>query len=439
VKVAVVGTGYVGLVVGACLAETGNDIACADVDARKIDGLKQNRLPIYEPGLEPLVARNQREGRLQFTTDVGAAIERSDIVIIAVGTPPDEDGSADLQHVLAVARTIGQHMNSSKTVITKSTVPVGTAEKVRAEVAKHTKTPFHVCSNPEFLKEGAAVEDFMKPDRVILGVDSPESAKLLEELYAPFVRTGNPLIFMDLPSAEMTKYAANAMLATRISFMNQVARLCEAVGADVTLVRKGIGSDRRIGPAFLFPGPGYGGSCFPKDVQALLRMGQARGVSLDILEAVEAANDRQKRLLFEKLERHFEGKLQGKVVGVWGLAFKAETDDVRESPALVLVEALLSAGATVRVHDPAARETARQHLGDRVTYAGHAVDVLDGADALAIVTEWLEYRNPDFPRMRQLMRRPLIVDGRNLYDPDRLAKLGFTYDSIGRRLACASS
>jgi len=439
VKVAVVGTGYVGLVVGACLAETGNDIACADVDARKIDGLKQNRLPIYEPGLEPLVARNQREGRLQFTTDVGAAIERSDIVIIAVGTPPDEDGSADLQHVLAVARTIGEHMNSSKTVITKSTVPVGTAEKVRAEVAKHTKTPFHVCSNPEFLKEGAAVEDFMKPDRVILGVDSPESAKLLEELYAPFVRTGNPLIFMDLPSAEMTKYAANAMLATRISFMNQVARLCEAVGADVTLVRKGIGSDRRIGPAFLFPGPGYGGSCFPKDVQALLRMGQARGVSLDILEAVEAANDRQKRLLFEKLERHFEGKLKGKVVGVWGLAFKAETDDVRESPALVLVEALLGAGATVRVHDPAARDTARLHLGDRVTYAGHAVDVLEGADALAIVTEWLEYRNPDFPRMRQLMRRPLIVDGRNLYDPDRLAKLGFTYDSIGRRLACASS
>jgi len=439
VKVAVVGTGYVGLVVGACLAETGNDIACADVDARKIDGLKQNRLPIYEPGLEPLVARNQREGRLQFTTDVGAAIERSDIVIIAVGTPPDEDGSADLQHVLAVARTIGEHMNSSKTVITKSTVPVGTAEKVRAEVAKHTKTPFHVCSNPEFLKEGAAVEDFMKPDRVILGVDSPESAKLLEELYAPFVRTGNPLIFMDLPSAEMTKYAANAMLATRISFMNQVARLCEAVGADVTLVRKGIGSDRRIGPAFLFPGPGYGGSCFPKDVQALLRMGQARGVSLDILEAVEAANDRQKRLLFEKLDRHFEGKLKGKVVGVWGLAFKAETDDVRESPALVLVEALLGAGATVRVHDPAARDTARLHLGDRVTYAGHAVDVLEGADALAIVTEWLEYRNPDFPRMRQLMRRPLIVDGRNLYDPDRLAKLGFTYDSIGRRLACASS
>ena len=438
-KVAVVGTGYVGLVVGACLAETGNDVVCADVDAPKIDGLKQNQLPIYEPGLEPLVSRNQREGRLQFTTDVGGAVERSDIVFIAVGTPPDEDGSADLQHVLAVARTIGERMSRSKIVITKSTVPVGTAEKVRAEVAKHSKTPFHVCSNPEFLKEGAAVEDFMKPDRVVVGVDSDEAATVLAELYAPFVRTGNPLIFMDIPSAEMTKYAANAMLATRISFMNQVARLCEAVGADVTLVRKGIGTDRRIGPAFLFPGPGYGGSCFPKDVQALIRTGRERGVPLDILAAVEAANERQKRLLFEKLERHFDGALQGRAIGVWGLAFKAETDDVRESPALVLVEALLAAGASVRVHDPAAADTARRQLGDRVTYAGHAFDVLAGADALAIVTEWLEYRNPDFPRMRQLMRRPLVVDGRNLYEPDRLAALGFTYDSIGRRLACASS
>jgi UDPglucose 6-dehydrogenase len=439
VKVAVVGTGYVGLVVGACLAETGNDVVCADVDAAKIDGLTQNQLPIYEPGLEPLVSRNQREGRLEFTTDVGGAVERSDIVFIAVGTPPDEDGSADLKHVLAVARTIGQNTRRSKIVITKSTVPVGTAEKVRAEIAKHTKTPFHVCSNPEFLKEGAAVEDFMKPDRVVVGVDSAEAATALEELYAPFVRTGNPLIFMDIPSAEMTKYAANAMLATRISFMNQMARLCEAVGADATLVRKGIGTDRRIGPAFLFPGPGYGGSCFPKDVQALIRTGQERGVPLDILTAVEAANERQKRLLFEKLERHYEGNLKGRVVGVWGLAFKAETDDVRESPALVLVEALLTAGATVRVHDPAAVETARRHLGDRVTYADHAVDAIAGADALAIVTEWLEYRNPDFPRMRQVMRRPLIVDGRNLYEPDRLAKLGFTYDSIGRPLACASS
>ncbi len=438
-KVAVVGTGYVGLVVGACLAETGNDVICVDVDAAKIARLQENRLPIYEPGLEPLVVRNQREGRLQFTTAVGQAVERSAIVFIAVGTPPDEDGSADLKHVLAVASTIGQHLHAPKIVITKSTVPVGTAEKVRVEIAAHTTTPFHVCSNPEFLKEGAAVEDFMKPDRVVVGVDSAEAARALEELYAPFVRTGNPLIFMDIPSAEMTKYAANAMLATRISFMNQIAGLCEAVGADVSLVRKGIGTDRRIGSAFLFPGPGYGGSCFPKDVQALIRTGRERAVPLDILEAVEAANARQKRLLFEKLRRHFDGRLTGAEIAVWGLAFKAETDDVRESPALVIVEALLSAGAKVRVHDPAAVETARRHLGGRVTYATHAYDALAGADALAIVTEWLEYRTPDFPRIKQLLRRPLIVDGRNLYDPERLASLGFTYDSIGRRLACASS
>jgi UDPglucose 6-dehydrogenase len=361
------------------------------------------------------------------------------VVFIAVGTPPDEDGSADLTHVLAVARTIGQHMDAPKVVITKSTVPVGTAEKVRAEIARHTKTPFHVCSNPEFLKEGAAVEDFMKPDRVVVGIDSDAAARVLEELYAPFVRTGNPLIFMDIPSAEMTKYAANAMLATRISFMNQIARLCEALGADVSLVRKGIGTDRRIGPAFLFPGPGYGGSCFPKDVQALIRTGAERGVTLDILVAVEAANARQKRVLFEKLERHLQGGLQQRTVAVWGLAFKAETDDVRESPALVLVEALLDAGARVRVHDPEAMPTARRVLGDRVTYAEHAYDALAGADGLAIVTEWLEYRNPDFARMKQLLARPLIVDGRNLYEPDKLARLGFTYDSIGRPLACASS
>ena len=438
-KVGVVGTGYVGLVVGACLAETGNDVVCADVDAGKIAGLERNELPIYEPGLEPLVERNQKDGRLAFTTDVGAAVERSDIIFIAVGTPPDEDGSADLQHVLAVARTIGRHMNRAKIVITKSTVPVGTAEKVRAEIVKHTKTPFHVCSNPEFLKEGAAVEDFMKPDRVVVGVDTDETARVLEELYAPFVRTGNPLIFMDIPSAEMTKYAANAMLATRISFMNQVARLCEAVGADVSLVRKGIGSDRRIGPAFLFPGPGYGGSCFPKDVKALIKTGDDRGVSLDVLKAVEAANDRQKLVLFEKLAKHFPQGLAGRSVAIWGLAFKAETDDVRESPALVLAEALIGAGAKVRVHDPEAMQTARAQLGDRVSYAPSAYAALDGADALAIVTEWREYRNPDFTRMKDLLRRALIVDGRNLYDPNRLGGLGFTYDSLGRTLACASS
>jgi UDPglucose 6-dehydrogenase len=439
VKVCVVGTGYVGLVVGACFAETGNDVLCADVDANKIAGLKENRLPIYEPGLEPLVVRNQREGRLQFTTDVGGAIESSEVVLIAVGTPPDEDGSADLQHVLAVAGTIGRHMNTPKVVATKSTVPVGTADLVRAEIARHTQTRFHVCSNPEFLKEGAAVEDFMKPDRVIVGVDHEESRRVFEDLYAPFVRTGNPLIFMDIPSAEMTKYAANAMLATRITFMNQVAQLCEAVGADVQLVRRGVGSDRRIGSAFLFPGPGYGGSCFPKDVKALVRTADGKSVSLGVLKAVEEGNERQKHVLFEKVSRHFEGRLKGRTIAVWGLAFKAETDDVRESPALVLIESLLGAGATVRAHDPAAIETARQHLGDRVTFVSHAYEALAGADALVVVTEWLEYRNPDFPRVKDALTRPLIVDGRNLYDPARLVQLGFTYDCIGRPLACASS
>jgi UDPglucose 6-dehydrogenase len=437
-RVGVVGTGYVGLVVGACLAETGNDVVCADVDAAKIDSLKQNRLPIYEPGLDPLVERNQRGGRLQFTTDVGGAVERSQVIFIAVGTPPDEDGSADLQHVLDVARTIGKRMVEPTIVITKSTVPVGTAEKVRTEIAKHARTTFHVCSNPEFLKEGAAVEDFMKPDRVVVGVDSPEAAQVIGEMYAPFVRTGNPIIFMDIPSAEMTKYAANAMLAARISFMNQIAALCEAVGADVTQVRKGVGTDRRIGSAFLFPGPGYGGSCFPKDVKALVKTGEDRGVSLDILKAVEAANERQKRRLFEKLQRQLGG-VRGQTIGVWGLAFKAETDDVRESPALVLVEALLQEGAAVRVHDPAAMETARRRFGDRVCYASSAYDAVTGAAALAIVTEWLEYRNPDFDRMKSLMTRPLIVDGRNLYDPERMAKRGFVYESIGRPVACASS
>ena len=437
-RVAVIGTGYVGLVVGACLAETGNDVICADVDTSKIGALKQSKIPIYEPGLEPMVVRNQREGRLTFTTDVPQAIERSEVVFIAVGTPPDEDGSADLQHVLEVARTIGEHMNEPKVVVTKSTVPVGTAEKVRAEVARHARTPFHVCANPEFLKEGAAVEDFMKPDRVIVGVDSDEAARVIEELYAPFVRTGNPLIVMDIASAEVTKYAANAMLATRISFMNQIARLCEAVGANVTHVRRGIGSDRRIGPAFLFPGPGYGGSCFPKDVKALIRTSAERGVDLDILKAVESANETQKQILFAKLNRHL-GDLNQRTVAVWGLAFKAETDDVRESPSLVLIEALLCAGAKVQVHDPAAMKTAAHQLGNRVKYANHAYDALGGADALAIVTEWLEYRNPDFTRIKTLLNRPLIVDGRNLYDPAKLGRLGFTYDSIGRQLGCASS
>jgi UDPglucose 6-dehydrogenase len=431
-KVAVVGTGYVGLVVGACLAETGNDVICADVDGDKIAGLKENRIPIYERNLEPLVRNNQAEGRLQFTTDVGAAVEASSVVFIAVGTPPDEDGSADLQHVLDVARTIGDHMNGPKVVITKSTVPVGTADRVRRAIAERTSETFHVCSNPEFLKEGAAVGDFMKPDRVVIGVDSEEAAEIVGQLYAPFVRTGNPIIFMDIASAELTKYAANAMLATRISFMNQIADLCARVGADVGLVRKGVGSDERIGPAFLFPGPGYGGSCFPKDVRALVKTGDEHGVSLDVLKSVQDVNARQKRKLAEMLERTLDGGIAGRTVAIWGLAFKAETDDMRESPAIDLIEALLEGGAAVRAHDPEANESARRIFGERIAYAGHMYDALDGADALVIVTEWLVFRNPDFPRMKQALKQPIVIDGRNLYDPAKMRQLGITYVSLGR-------
>jgi UDPglucose 6-dehydrogenase len=431
-KVAVLGTGYVGLVVGAGLAETGNHVQCADVDAAKIDGLRAGRLPIYEPGLLPLVERNAAAGRLTFTTDLGAAIESAEIVFIAVGTPPDEDGSADLQHVRAAARTIGDHMNQPKTVVTKSTVPVGTARRVRDAIAQRTTVPFHIVANPEFLKEGAAVEDFMKPDRVIVGVESPEARSLLDELYAPFVRTGNPMIVMDLASAEMTKYAANAMLATRISFMNQMAELCEAVGADVNLVRSGVGSDPRIGSAFLFPGPGYGGSCFPKDVQALVRTGADHGVRLDVLTAVEEVNRRQKRRVLEKLTRALGGSVSGRRIGVWGLAFKAETDDVRESPAIELVVGLLAAGASVAVYDPQATESTRRVVGDQVTYAADPYEALRDADALAIMTEWLVFRNPDFGLMKARLRQPLVVDGRNLYHPDRMRKLGFRYFGIGR-------
>lgn len=417
---------------GACLAKTGNSVICADVDGEKIKQLKDNRIPIHEPGLEPLVAENQAAGRLTFTTDVGAAVEASEIVFIAVGTPSDEDGSADLQHVLSVAETIGDNMNSPKVVITKSTVPVGTAEKVRAAIAARTSTSFHVCSNPEFLKEGAAVDDFMKPDRVVVGVESEEATKILTELYGPFVRTGNPLIFMDVRSAELTKYAANAMLATRISFMNQVAELCEKVGADVNLVRKGVGSDSRIGPAFLFPGPGYGGSCFPKDVRALLKTGAEVGVSLDLLESVEIVNERQKQKLLGKVKDALGGDISGKSVAVWGLAFKAETDDMRESPAIPLIDGLLDAGAKVRAYDPVAEGNAERIFGERIDYGKNEYDVLDGADALVIVTEWLAFRNPDFGKMKTLMRQPVIVDGRNLYEPAKLRDMGFTYRAFGR-------
>ncbi len=431
-RVTVIGSGYVGLVAGACLAETGNDVVCADVDAQKVERLRRNEIPIYEPGLERMVARNQADGRLVFTTDVGAAIRHGRVVFIAVGTPPGEDGSADLRHVLDVADMIGRHLNESKIVVTKSTVPVGTAEKVRAAIAARTADPFQVASNPEFLKEGAAIDDFMKPDRVVMGIDSEEARDTLAQLYAPFVRTGNPILFMDIPSAEVTKYAANAMLATRISFMNQIAQLCDRVGADVEMVRKGIGTDRRIGPAFLFPGPGYGGSCFPKDVKALIRTARESGVDPDLWESVEAVNDRQKQALPERVAAELGASLIGRRIAVWGLAFKAETDDMRESPSIPLIEGLLSRGAEVVVHDPKAAEAARQIFGNRVRFARDHYEAVQEADALVIVTEWLVYRNPDLDRIRASLKQPLIIDGRNLFDPARMARLGFRYLGMGR-------
>ena len=421
-----------GLVVGACFAETGNDVTCCDVDQKKIDGLKQNVLPIYEPELDSLVERNQAQKRLSFTTDIPAAIASAEVVFIAVGTPPDEDGSADLRHVLSVADVIGKNMRRELVIVTKSTVPVGTAAKVAAAVARNAKHPFHMCSNPEFLKEGAAVDDFMKPDRVVLGVDSDHARSCMAELYAPFVRTGKPIIFMDIPSAEMTKYAANAMLATRISFMNEIANLCERVGANVDHVRKGIGTDARIGPSFLFPGPGYGGSCFPKDVKALVRTAKEHGANLSVLEAVEEVNDRQKRRLFEKLQTVLNGDLQGSRIAVWGLAFKPQTDDMREAPALTLIDQLVDAGARVVAHDPVAMHEAQRRLGDKIDYAQSNYDALPGADALIVVTDWNEYRHPDFERIRTSLKRPIVIDGRNLYDPAKLQRLGFTYRSIGR-------
>jgi UDPglucose 6-dehydrogenase len=413
------------------MAETGNAVTCADVDQGKIDGLMKNVLPIYEPGLDGYVERNQREGRLAFTTDIASAIASAHVVFIAVGTPPDEDGSADLRHVLAVAEQIGRHITRELVIVTKSTVPVGTAAKVAAAVKAHARHPFHMCSNPEFLKEGAAIDDFMKPDRVVIGVESEVAQSVMAELYAPFVRTGKPIIFMDIPSAEMTKYAANAMLATRISFMNEIAALCERVGADVDHVRRGIGSDSRIGPAFLFPGPGYGGSCFPKDVKALVRAADEYGAPLRVLAAVDEANDVQKRRLFDKVHA-LVGDLRGKQIAVWGLAFKPNTDDMREAPSLVLIEALLAAGATVVAHDPVAMHETQRRIGTRIRYAEHGYDALQGSSALVVVTDWNEYRHPDFERIKRTLAAPVVVDGRNLYDAAKMRRLGFTYDSIGR-------
>ena len=430
-KIAVVGTGYVGLVAGACFAESGNDVICVDNNDAKVRLLQRGKVPIYEPGLEELVRRNRQEGRLTFSTALPKAVRESSIIFIAVGTPQDEDGSADLKHVLGVARDIAKSMNGYKVIVDKSTVPVGTSRKVQEVVQRETTHPFSVVSNPEFLKQGAAIEDFMKPDRVVIGAEDPRATELMLELYAPFTRTGAPIMVMDCASAELTKYAANAMLATRISFMNEVANLCEAVGGDVDQVRKAIGADTRIGTSFLFPGCGYGGSCFPKDVQAMIRFASDGGYQFRILQSVEDVNRFQKTRLFAKLKKQLRS-VKGKTIAVWGLSFKPKTDDMREAPSIPLIESLLAAGAKVQAYDPEAFPVARGIFGSRITYASTNYDALKDADALVIVTEWNEFRRPDFARMRTLMRAPVIVDGRNLFTPEQMKQSGFAYHSIGR-------
>ncbi|HSC26008.1 MAG TPA: UDP-glucose/GDP-mannose dehydrogenase family protein [Vicinamibacterales bacterium] len=430
-RISVVGTGYVGLVAGACLAENGNNVVCVDRDPAKIRLLQRGKIPIYEPGLEELVRRNRTEKRLTFTTALPRGVRSSQIVFVAVGTPTGEDGSADLQHVLGVAREIARAMNGYTVIVTKSTVPVGTAARVREIVRRETTHPFSVVSNPEFLKQGAAIDDFLKPDRVVIGAEDPRAAELMRELYAPFTRTGAPIMMMDCASAELCKYAANAMLATRISFMNEVANVCEMVGADVDQVRHAVAADKRIGSSFLFPGVGYGGSCFPKDVKAMLRFAAEKDYDFQILRSVEAVNESQKRRLLLKMASHF-GSLKGRRIAVWGLAFKPRTDDMREAPAIPLIEGLLSTGAAVQAYDPEAMKVARGIFGSKITYADSSYGALGGADALAIVTEWNEFREPDYGRMRKLMRSPVIFDGRNIYKPETIRAQGFTYFSMGR-------
>ncbi len=431
-NIGVVGSGYVGLVVGACLAENGNCVICVDSDRDKIERLSRGEIPIYEPGLNEMVPRNVAEERLHFSTDLADAVRRSDVVFIAVGTPQDEDGSADLSHVLDVARGIARAMNGYKVIVNKSTVPVGTAARVRELVASLTPHPFAVVSNPEFLKEGTAVDDFLKPDRVVIGTSEPKVEAVMRQLYEPFVRTGKPILVMDPASAELTKYAANAMLASRISFMNEIANYCDRVGADVKQVRMGIGTDVRIGASFLFPGIGYGGSCFPKDVKALIRMGQEAGVPFNVVEAVDRTNQAQKSMLVPRIAAHL-GALPGKTIAVWGLAFKPKTDDMREAPAIAVIEGLLAAGAAVRAYDPKAEEQARGAFGGRVELCRRAYEAVVGADALVVVTEWNEFREPDFAKIKSLMRNPAVFDGRNIYDPRVLRELGFHYEGIGRR------
>jgi len=430
-KIAVIGTGYVGLVAGACFAESGNDVVCVDKDAAKIRLLRAGKMPIYEPGLEELVRRNRQENRLMFTTMLPKAVRASSIVFIAVGTPQGEDGSADLKYVLDVAREVARAMNGYKVIVDKSTVPVGTAVKVREVIRRETTHPFSVVSNPEFLKQGAAIDDFLKPDRVVIGAEDPRAREIMQELYEPFTRTGAPIMMMDCASAELSKYAANAMLATRISFMNEVANVCEAVGADVDEVRRAVGSDKRIGSSFLFPGVGYGGSCFPKDVKAMIHFAAEKRYEFRILRAVEDVNLSQKTRLATKMRTHF-GTLDGKTIAVWGLAFKPRTDDMREAPSIPLIHALLADGAAVQAYDPEATKVAKGIFGNKVTFATKNYDALKGADGLAIVTEWSEFRRPDFEKMRKLMRSPVIFDGRNLFTPEQMKQSGFTYYSIGR-------
>lgn len=435
-KIVIVGTGYVGLVTGTCFAEVGIEVICVDIDQKKIDNLKNGILPIYEPGLEEMVERNFKKGRLKFSTDLAESIVDAEVAFIAVGTPPGEDGSADLKYVLAVATAVGQSMQNDIVVVTKSTVPVGTSLKVKKalqdELAKRSATlTAYVSSNPEFLKEGAAIDDFMKPDRIVVGVDAPQAEETMRKLYKPFLLNGHPIFFMDIPSAEMTKYAANSMLATKISFMNDIANLCEIVGADVNLVRKGIGSDARIGNKFIYPGVGYGGSCFPKDVKALIKTAKQNGYDMRVLNAVEDVNDDQKYVLVKKVNMHFNNAIKGLKFAVWGLSFKPKTDDMREAPSLVIIDELLKAGATVSAYDPVAMHEASHTLKDTITYAEDPFAALEGADALLIVTEWSEFRSPDFDLIKSKMKGKVIFDGRNVYDPAEIKKLGFQYYCIG--------
>lgn len=437
-KISVVGSGYVGLVTGTCFAETGVTVTCVDIDNQKIDNLKKGIIPIYEPGLEAMVHKNVEKGRLFFTTNLPESINEAEAVFIAVGTPPDEDGSADLKYVLGVAAEVGKHMKHYMVVVTKSTVPIGTAEKVRAAVKaeldkRGENIPFDVASNPEFLKEGAAIDDFLKPDRIVIGIDSDEAEKLMNRLYKPFLLNGHPIIFMDIPSAELTKYAANAMLAARISFMNDIANLCEIVGADVNMVRKGIGSDSRIGNKFIYPGAGYGGSCFPKDVKALIKTSIEKGHPLELMQAVENVNDRQKEVIFNKIFSHFKGNLKGKRFGMWGLSFKPNTDDMREAPALVVIAKLIEAGATVKAYDPAAMHETQRRIGNVIEYATDQYDAAFDIDALILMTEWQEFRVINFSVLAKVMKSKIIFDGRNIYEPEEMKEHGFTYYSIGRK------